>query len=654
MRKNNRQYSLYILIFLVSSTIFACTNQDSTTQQSNGDNDCLEIDDPIHNEDGDNETAIEYELEKDIDLEREFALEADSEIENIETDSEPESESDIDLDFDHEIEHAAEMDNDTEAEIDNDTEAEIDKDSYEYESDEDEESTDEDSNCLGFEIGSVIFNEIMAFPLALSQNEGQWLELYNTSDKSIDLNGCSLEIDDFSSQIEEELVIGPYGYLVFTIKRLSQYPNDVHSDWTWGDRRISPNESTSTVILKCNGCLIDSTTHSDNIYPFNYIWGSSVALCPRNADSISNDDPINWAQPYASMLNGDRGTPGELNEECNTVFPDGDNEMEALQEIDKEFTELDFDTANCDFAAGAVNVPNCGRYVQVGSDEQAVLHETCIVVPQEECHSFFMGTDSSQNQCPEGSPDEYPQHLVNLTSYSMSREPVTIQEYRLCMNAGICSSPVNNVCRIPSSPSIVEANIENDTLLSHPVNCVTRYQARIFCDWINGELPTEAQWEYAVEGPMDSSGTMRCFPWGNSQEECHANIWGEDPFSETSPVGFFDGSLKSREEGGWSFGPDHYQTCNDESPFGLKDTTHNLSEFVLDLFYDYTSQPGSPPLNPLNLDGPGFASRGSSWYHSEIRHTRAQMRNDLSTIPDGISEADSGTGFRCAFPVNIK
>ena len=67
------------------------------------------------------------------------------------------------------------------------------------------------------------------------------------------------------------------------------------------------------------------------------------------------------------------------------------------------------------------------------------------------------------------------------------------------------------------------------------------------------------------------------FPWGEDRNECRANIWGSDPFEETSPVGFFDGQLKTRAQGGWLFGPDSFQTCDDSSPLRAK--RHDAQRF---------------------------------------------------------------------------
>ena len=49
------------------------------------------------------------------------------------------------------------------------------------------------------------------------------------------------------------------------------------------------------------------------------------------------------------------------------------------------------------------------------------------------------------------------------------------------------------------------------SLENKPINCVTWYEAFLFCLWDGARLPTEAEWEYAAAGGKDW-----IFPWGST------------------------------------------------------------------------------------------------------------------------------------------
>lgn len=70
----------------------------------------------------------------------------------------------------------------------------------------------------------------------------------------------------------------------------------------------------------------------------------------------------------------------------------------------------------------------------------------------------------------------------------------------------------------------------------HPMVNVTWDEARAFCQWVGGDLPTEAQWEKAARG---TDG--RQFPWGDKWDISKLQCW-ESSFTgwkRTSPVGSF-------------------------------------------------------------------------------------------------------------------
>lgn len=120
---------------------------------------------------------------------------------------------------------------------------------------------------------------------------------------------------------------------------------------------------------------------------------------------------------------------------------------------------------------------------------------------------------------------EKPVHQVNLRAYRIGRTPVTVGQFRrYCSETGI---PFSNF-KVPSW------GWRED----HPMVNVNWEEARAFCVWAGGDLPTEAQWEKAARGPDG-----RRYPWANEWDakkcQCSMQNWGDA--NSTGPVGSFLG-----------------------------------------------------------------------------------------------------------------
>lgn len=90
---------------------------------------------------------------------------------------------------------------------------------------------------------------------------------------------------------------------------------------------------------------------------------------------------------------------------------------------------------------------------------------------------------------------------------------------------------------------------ETACLPEHPAVHISWNDARAYCNWAGGRLPSEAEWEHAARGGL---GDVR-FPWGdnepNDDDYTPCNIWqgtfprvntGRDGYATTAPVQSFE------------------------------------------------------------------------------------------------------------------
>ncbi len=204
---------------------------------------------------------------------------------------------------------------------------------------------------------------------------------------------------------------------------------------------------------------------------------------------------------------------------------------------------------------------------------------------------FTMGSDT-------GPDDEKPEHEVHLDTFFIDKFEVTNAHYNICVAEKICYQPL-------STDHIIDFN-------NHPVVNVTWEMAMTYCEWREGYLPSEAQWEKAARG-TDS----RTYPWGNEINCNKANY--SDCTTGTTPVG-------SYEEG--------------KSVYGVYDMAGNVWEWVAD-WYSETYYFQSPYQNPTGpSDGTDRVLKGGAWF-SSMNDSRSSNRADARIHREFY-------GFRCA------
>ena len=216
---------------------------------------------------------------------------------------------------------------------------------------------------------------------------------------------------------------------------------------------------------------------------------------------------------------------------------------------------------------------------------------------------------------------EQPAHAVYLSAYWIDRREVTVARYEACVATGACPEP-----------PYAEGGERFDRP-ELPVVLVTWNDARRFCAWAGGRLPTEAEWERAARGIRISAadkGTLggRRYPWGDVYNPFLSNhgVFGlddldaRDGFLELAPVGSY---------------PDG------RTPEGLYDLAGNAAEWVFDWWAP--EYPAADAVNPKGPDqGERRVVRGGGYIHA--RPWLRGAARDKQTPGD----RSPVIGFRCA------
>jgi hypothetical protein len=199
-----------------------------------------------------------------------------------------------------------------------------------------------------------------------------------------------------------------------------------------------------------------------------------------------------------------------------------------------------------------------------------------------------------------------PIHPVSLKSYWIQKTEVTRRMYSMCLADGICTPPIE-----PSVGGFVAADT---AYYDRPIVGIKYEQARSYCAWMGGRLPTEAEWEYAARGTTGS-----IYPWGNDEPTC-------DLLNFNNCVGDVARAT-------------NYQM--DKSPFGVLGMAGNVREWVSD-FFDGNYYQNSPSQNPTGPEkGNYYVVRGGS-YISPAEEVSGYARGFLK-----VKGYEGDLGFRC-------
>ncbi len=250
-------------------------------------------------------------------------------------------------------------------------------------------------------------------------------------------------------------------------------------------------------------------------------------------------------------------------------------------------------------------------------------------------NSFMMGAFDNSDTFTDS---EKPSHHVTLSTFYMQETETTIAEFdRFCKQTD----------RRPNDPELKIYNEARSSVLqktnerecpNHPASGVSRKLAVLYAQSVGGELPSEAQWEFAAR----SGGRLqRLYVWGNEP--------GASPRNRKA-------NLDNNADG-------QVNTCEvktvsgDRTEQGIRDLAGNVREWCRDVWKPYTDS--GPFLDPVRGpdDGdtdPDYVIRGGS-YDTPGEYARVTYRKDAQDLAwKGKNEdAFPDVGFRVVLEVLV-
>jgi formylglycine-generating enzyme required for sulfatase activity len=129
--------------------------------------------------------------------------------------------------------------------------------------------------------------------------------------------------------------------------------------------------------------------------------------------------------------------------------------------------------------------------------------------------TFLFGLGSQGCKIPQGNEctDEIkfdpgtPSRLIQLDAFEIDVHEVTVEQYRYCEQAGVCSQPAGD-----NGPAGQVDYYTNEKFNQFPVVFVNWQQAAEYCAFRGKRLPTEFEWERVASGESSTVDGKRLYP----------------------------------------------------------------------------------------------------------------------------------------------
>jgi hypothetical protein len=164
----------------------------------------------------------------------------------------------------------------------------------------------------------LVITEIMPNPTQVNQYRGEYIEVYNNSGFDVDLNGLIFNSSNEAGfTIGESLIITDGSYIALGAESDSSLNGGMttisfeynYNTFAFGNYEVITISDGSTTF--------DSVSYGINTHPV--VAGKSMILDNDKLTTIGNDTGGNWCPSSTDIGLGDLGTPGVVNDECQSI-----------------------------------------------------------------------------------------------------------------------------------------------------------------------------------------------------------------------------------------------------------------------------------------------------------------------------------------------
>ena len=174
----------------------------------------------------------------------------------------------------------------------------------------------------------LVITEIMNDPAAVDDADGEWFEIYNATDRTLDLNGLTVSQisgrQAFTITNDGPTRLAPRAYFVMGRNPDPGTNGGVAVDFDYGAFFLS-NETDSILLVNHEGLEVDRLEYRHEDFPM--IAGTSMQLNGGvSPTQLDNSVGANWCASYTrwapASLTGDSGSPGQPNQSCPPPITD--------------------------------------------------------------------------------------------------------------------------------------------------------------------------------------------------------------------------------------------------------------------------------------------------------------------------------------------